>query len=88
MKQNKYDDANFFSAYEKMPRSVKGLEGAGEWPVLKGLLPDLQNKRVLDLGCGFGWHCRYARAQQASSVIGVDTRKKCFKKRAKTRMIR
>lgn len=21
---------------------------------------------------GFGWHCRYAREQQASSVIGVD----------------
>lgn len=33
MKQNKYDDANFFSAYEQMPRSVQGLEGAGEWPV-------------------------------------------------------
>ena len=26
MKQNKYDDAVFFSEYEKMPRSVKGLE--------------------------------------------------------------
>lgn len=29
MKQNKYDDEHFYSAYEKMPRSVKGLEGAG-----------------------------------------------------------
>jgi SAM-dependent methyltransferase len=27
---------------------------------------------VLDLGCGFGWHCRYAREQQARSVVGVD----------------
>lgn len=61
MKQNKYDDAVFFSEYEKMPRSVKGLEGAGEWPVLKSLFPELKNKSVLDLGCGFGWHCRYAR---------------------------
>ncbi|MDQ0879426.1 class I SAM-dependent methyltransferase [Peribacillus sp. V2I11] len=72
MKQNKYDDANFFSAYEHMPRSVKGLEAAGEWHVLKGLMPNLRNKRVLDLGCGFGWHCRFAREQQASSVVGVD----------------
>lgn len=55
-----------------MPRSVQGLEGAGEWHVLKKMIPDLQKKRVLDLGCGFGWHCRYAREQQASSVIGVD----------------
>ncbi|OZU87116.1 SAM-dependent methyltransferase [Virgibacillus indicus] len=76
MKQNKYDDINFFSSYEKMARSVKGLEGAGEWPVLKALLPELKGKHVLDLGCGFGWHCRYAREQQAESVIGVDISEK------------
>ncbi|MCM3443862.1 class I SAM-dependent methyltransferase [Metabacillus halosaccharovorans] len=80
MKQNKYDDSTFFSAYEKMPRSVKGLEGAGEWHVLKGLMPELKNKSVLDLGCGFGWHCRYVREQQASSVIGVDISGKMLQK--------
>jgi ubiquinone/menaquinone biosynthesis C-methylase UbiE len=80
MKQNKYDDVNFFSEYEKMPRSVKGLEGAGEWHVLKALIPELRNKSVLDLGCGFGWHCRYAREQQASSVIGVDISEKMLQK--------
>ena len=80
MKQNKYDDAHFFSAYEQMPRSVKGLEGAGEWHVLKGLIPNLRNKTVLDLGCGFGWHCRYAREQQADSVTGVDISEKMLDK--------
>lgn len=80
MKQNKYDDVNFFSAYEKIPRSVIGLEGAGEWHVLKEYIPDLRNKKVLDLGCGFGWHCRYARDQQASSVIGVDISEKMLQK--------
>jgi SAM-dependent methyltransferase len=80
MKQNKYDDVNFFSAYTKMPRSVKGLEGAGEWHVLKELLPELRNKSVLDLGCGFGWHCRYARELQARSVIGVDISEKMLQK--------
>ena len=80
MKQNKYDDKNFFSAYEKMPRSIKGLEGAGEWHILKKLIPNLRNKSVLDLGCGFGWHCRYARKQQASSVIGVDISEKMLQK--------
>lgn len=55
-----------------MPRSVGGLESAGEWPAFRALLPDLRHKRVLDLGCGFGWHCRYAREQGARSVIGVD----------------
>ncbi|OME06535.1 SAM-dependent methyltransferase [Paenibacillus odorifer] len=76
MKQNKYDDSNFFSAYQQMPRSIGGLAAAGEWHVLKALLPDLHNKSVLDLGCGFGWHCLYAREQQASSVIGVDISEK------------
>jgi SAM-dependent methyltransferase len=76
VKQNKYDNSNFFSMYKKMPRSIHGLEAAGEWHVLQSLLPELRNKDVLDLGCGFGWHCRYAREQQASSVVGVDISEK------------
>lgn len=80
MKQNKYDDAVFFSKYEKMPRSIQGLEGAGEWPVFRALLPELKDKHVLDLGCGFGWHCRYVREQQAKSVIGVDLSDKMLQK--------
>ncbi|UYZ00676.1 class I SAM-dependent methyltransferase [Peribacillus frigoritolerans] len=76
MKQNKYDDSNFFTAYKQMPRSIKGLEGAGEWHVFKSLIPELRNKNVLDLGCGFGWHCRFAREQLADSVIGVDISEK------------
>lgn len=80
MKQNKYDDPKFFSAYEQMPRSINGLEGAGEWHILKELIPKLKDKNVLDLGCGFGWHCRYAREQQASVVIGVDISEKMLQK--------
>ncbi|WP_312114815.1 class I SAM-dependent methyltransferase [Brevibacillus reuszeri] len=80
MKQNKYDDLKFFSAYKQMKRSVKGLEAAGEWHVLRGLLPELTDKDVLDLGCGFGWHCLYARQQQARSAIGVDISEKMLQK--------
>ncbi|SDW96987.1 bifunctional 2-polyprenyl-6-hydroxyphenol methylase/3-demethylubiquinol 3-O-methyltransferase UbiG [Paenibacillus sp. CF384] len=72
MKQNKYDDPDFFAKYNQMPRSIGGLEAAGEWPALRALMPVLEGKRVLDLGCGFGWHCRYAREMGAGSVIGVD----------------
>lgn len=72
MKENKYDDAQFFEKYSKMPRSVGGLGAAGEWEEFRGMLPELNGRSVLDLGCGFGWHCRYAREQQARSVIGVD----------------
>ena len=60
MKENKYDDDRFFSQYAQMSRSVEGLQGAGEWHILQKMLPDFTDKRVLDLGCGFGWHCIYA----------------------------
>mgnify|MGYP001171376149 CR=1 FL=1 len=80
MQQNIYDDADFFTEYASMSRSQYGLEGAGEWHELKQLIPDLQGKRVLDLGCGFGWHCRYAREQQATEVIGVDISEKMLTK--------
>lgn len=46
--------------------------GAGEWETLRKLLPDFKDKRVLDLGCGYGWHCIYAMEHGASSVVGVD----------------
>lgn len=72
MKQNKYDDTIFFEKYSKMDRSTKGLAGAGEWETLEKLLPGLNDKRILDLGCGFGWHCQYAMEHRAKSVTGVD----------------
>lgn len=72
MKQNKYDDPGFFTNYSQMPRSRLGLDGAGEWMAFRAMFPELRGKRVLDLGCGFGWHCRYVREQQASSAVGVD----------------
>lgn len=72
MKENKYDDIKFFNQYKKMPRSINGLESAGEWHELKKMLPDFKGKRVLDLGCGFGWHCRYVITKGAKSVIGID----------------
>ncbi len=72
MKENKYDDPRFFQAYGEMTRSKYGLRGAGEWSALRGLLPDFRNKRVLDLGCGYGWHCIYAAEHGAGQVLGID----------------
>ena len=73
MKENKYDNPSFFDQYEKMLRSQIGLEGAGEWHTLKKMLPDFQGKNILDLGCGFGWHCRYAMENGAESFLGLIT---------------
>ena len=73
---NIYDNKAFFDEYSKMYRSQKGLEGAGEWHQLQPLFPNLTGKKVLDLGCGYGWHCKYAVECGASSVIGIDLSEK------------
>ena len=57
MLENRYDDDVFFEKYGEMSRSRLGLAGAGEWPTLQPMLPPFEGKRVLDLGCGYGWHC-------------------------------
>ncbi|WP_394678438.1 class I SAM-dependent methyltransferase [uncultured Sphingobacterium sp.] len=80
MKQNKYDEQTFFDQYKNMDRSIKGLEGAGEWHALKNILPSFDCKNVLDLGCGFGWHCRYAIENGAKTVTGVDLSERMLNK--------
>jgi SAM-dependent methyltransferase len=70
--QNIYDNEEFFEGYSRLGRSVEGLDGAAEWPALRALLPDLRGLSVLDLGCGFGWFCRWARQNGAAHVLGID----------------
>ena len=72
MTQNIYDTDEFFAGYSRLPRSVEGLACAPEWPTLQSMLPDMQGLRVVDLGCGFGWFCRWAAEVGAASVQGLD----------------
>src|SRR5437764_451344 len=76
MTQNIYDNDKFFAGYGQLPRSVDGLDGAPEWPALRAMLPDLHGLKVLDLGCGFGWFCHWAREQGAAQVLGIDVSEK------------
>ncbi|OFA01792.1 bifunctional 2-polyprenyl-6-hydroxyphenol methylase/3-demethylubiquinol 3-O-methyltransferase UbiG [Duganella sp. HH101] len=72
MAQNIYDQPEFFAGYSQLPRSVHGLDGAPEWPAIRAMLPELKDKRVVDLGCGFGWFARWAGAQGAAQVLALD----------------
>lgn len=81
MAQNIYDNQAFFDGYAQLSRSVHGLDGAPEWPTIRSILPDLHGKKVVDLGCGYGWFCRSAREQNAASVLGLDLSEKCSIKR-------
>jgi ubiquinone/menaquinone biosynthesis C-methylase UbiE len=84
MKQNKYDEPEFFAAYGRLPRSIYGLAAGLEWTAFRALLPDLRDKRVLDLGCGFGWHCHYAQEHGARTVIGIDLSEKMLERARRT----
>lgn len=70
--QNIYDDPDFLAGYATLDRQVRGLDGAAEWPALQALLPEIAGRRVVDLGCGFGWFSRWADQLGAASVLGVD----------------
>lgn len=80
MKENKYDEEIFFEKYSQMDRLKKGLSGAGEWRQFQKFMPDFRGKRVLDLGCGYGWHCRYAAENGAASVLGTDISQKMLRR--------
>ena len=76
MAQNIYDRPDFFAGYSQLRRSIDGLDGATEWPSVRSLLPDVAGLRIVDLGCGFGWFCRWAKEQGAAEVLGLDMSEK------------
>ena len=40
------------------------------------MMLELKGKKVLDLGCGFGEHCKQFIAYGAETVVGIDISKK------------
>ena len=80
MKENRYDDDDFFSSYALMERSRKGLDGAAEWESLEKLFSSRGGKVVLDLGCGYGWHAKYMAEKGARSVLATDISEKMLER--------
>ena len=50
MALNIYDNPEFFENDKITECSLRGLEGAAEWPSMRALVPDLSGRRVVDLG--------------------------------------
>ncbi|KAI8065257.1 methyltransferase domain protein [Gongronella butleri] len=70
---NAYDRPGFYNEYKSLDRSQGGLAMAPEFPVLQKMLPaSFEQKAVLDLGCGYGWHCMYVVEHGAARVLGID----------------
>lgn len=58
MQQNIYDNNEFFENYKNTRLSDNSFNELLEQPAMRKLIPDVQGKSVLDLGCGFGFNCK------------------------------
>ena len=76
MKQNIYDNEIFFNGYSKIRENENNANNIFEKPALFSLLPTLNNKSVLDLGCGYGEHCIQFVEEGAKRVVGIDVSQK------------
>ncbi|MBG9987309.1 class I SAM-dependent methyltransferase [Facklamia sp. DSM 111018] len=75
-KQNIYDDEIFFQGYKKIREQEVNANTLFEIPSLLSVLPELKGKSILDLGCGFGDHCKKFVDKGAKKVVGIDISKK------------
>lgn len=74
--QNIYDNEIFFEGYKKIRDNEVNANNLFEIPALFSLIPDLKGKRILDLGCGFGEHCKRFVDCGAEKVVGIDISEK------------
>ncbi|MGX3066240.1 class I SAM-dependent DNA methyltransferase [Ursidibacter arcticus] len=72
MKQSVYDNPIFFANYLKLRENPISLNEIVEKPTMFSLLPNLNHKQVLDLGCGVGEHLLHYLQQGAKKVVGLD----------------
>lgn len=71
-KQNIYDNEIFYEGYKGIRNNKVNANNLFEIPALLSLLPELDGKRILDLGCGFGEHCKLFIESGAKWVTGID----------------
>ncbi len=67
-----YDNPVFFEGYRQIRARKNNHNDLLEQPAMRALLPDLNGKTVLDLGCGYGRNCADAAARGARRVVGID----------------
>ena len=71
-KQNIFDNETFFTEYQKLRGREVNANNLFEIPTMLSMLPELEGKRVLDLGCGSGERCVDYVKRGAVAVVGAD----------------
>ena len=74
--QNIFDNETFFYGYKALRDNDCNANELIEQPAMRKLLPDLNGKSVLDLGCGYGHNCVDFVNRGADKVVGIDISEK------------
>ncbi len=74
--QNIFDNETFFEGYKALRASETNYNDLLEQPAMAKMLPNLTEKAVLDLGCGYGHNCVDIVRRDAKRVVGVDISEK------------
>ena len=77
--QNIFDNDTVFSGYQKLRASEANYNIQLEQPAMRDMLPDINGKTVLDLGCGYGHNCVDFVKRGAAGVVGIDISEKMLK---------
>lgn len=66
----------FYENFEKIRSEEINFNDIIETPIILGMIPELYEKKVLDIGCGMGQHALQYSKKGALSVLGIDISEK------------
>nr|WP_263314115.1 class I SAM-dependent methyltransferase [Mammaliicoccus sp. Marseille-Q6498] len=73
---NIYDSEHFFDAYKEKRNNHLSYNEVVELPEMKRLMPDLEGKNILDVGCGMGNLIEYMLTFNPKAITGVEQSEK------------
>lgn len=76
MSQNIYDNDIFFEGYKELRSREDNYNNLLEQPAMADLLPNLSDKIVLDVACGYGCNSLDFIKRNAKKVVGIDISEK------------
>lgn len=78
-----YDDVDFFNNYLNLRKAEFNYNDLIEQPIILELLGKLEDKEVIDIGCGYGSMSKKIANSGAKKVLGVDNSVNMIKKAQK-----
>lgn len=74
--QDIYDNEIFFENFKRLRSQKVNFNDDLETPILLSMLPEIQGKSVLDIGCGMGQHAKQYSDLGARAVLEIDISEK------------